>query len=107
VLEAGWSADGMFVVTASFDGTARVWDAARGDLLAVLSSDRSWLLGAGFSPVGTRVVTARVDAVVEIWDLPRRAPPAEELERLVRCRAPYDTVGDQIVPRTHQPADCR
>ena len=106
VMHASWSADAVFVVTAAFDGTARVWDAASGQPLAVLGHDDVQILSAAFSPDGSRVVTARADATAEIWELPRLAVSPAELEQLVRCRAPYQTVGDQIVLLTRRPSDC-
>ena len=52
------SADGSRVVTASKDRTARVWDAATGELLRVLSGHSGAVFDASFSPDGNWVVTA-------------------------------------------------
>lgn len=65
---ANYSPNGLFVVTASDDGTARVWDAATGNELAVLRGHRGGVTSAAFSPDGTRIVTAGVDGTVRIWD---------------------------------------
>jgi WD40 repeat protein len=49
------------VVTASWDKTARVWDAATGAAIATLSGHSGWVNSAAFSPNGTKIVTASWD----------------------------------------------
>ena len=56
-----FSPDGTRVVTASDDNTARVWDAASGEELAVLEGHENFVRFAAFSPDGTQVVTASWD----------------------------------------------
>src|ERR1700733_9018995 len=51
---AVFSADGSRVVTASWDGTARVWDAATGRAVATLAGHRGWVNSAAFSPDGSK-----------------------------------------------------
>src|SRR5262249_50519485 len=65
LFSAAFSGDGRRVVTASFDDTARMWDAESGKEIAVLKS-RTGVLSAAFSGDGKRVVTASLDA--GIWD---------------------------------------
>ena len=55
---AAFSPDGRRVVTASTDGTARVWDASSGKFIAPLRGHSGWVLKAAFSPDGLRVITA-------------------------------------------------
>ena len=61
------------VVTASEDNTARVWDAASGELIARLVGP-PWVghegrvYSAAFSPDATRVVTASSDKTARVWD---------------------------------------
>jgi WD40 repeat protein len=64
---AAFSPDGMRVVTASADTTARIWDAATAAQIAVLKHD-DWVLSAAFSPDGRRVVTGSSQAKARIWD---------------------------------------
>jgi WD40 repeat protein len=52
---------GPRVVTASWDHSARVWDAATGKPLSTLTGHGSYVRSAAFSPEGTRVVTASED----------------------------------------------
>ena len=65
---AAFSADGGRIVTASFDGTARVWDAQRGKLLAILAGHTDRIVSAKFSRDGSRIVTASADHTARIWD---------------------------------------
>jgi WD40 repeat protein len=59
VFSGSFSPDGARIVTASADRTARVWDAATGDEVAVLPEACDFrVTSASFSPDGTRIVTA-------------------------------------------------
>jgi len=67
---AAFSPDGQKVVTASKDGTARVWS-TRGELLATLAGDEEeeWgeVYSVAFSPDGQKVVTASRDGMARVW----------------------------------------
>jgi WD40 repeat protein len=52
------SADGSRLLSASADGTARIWDAKSGTLIHVLSGHRDDVLDAVFDPSGMKAVTA-------------------------------------------------
>ncbi|HZN60499.1 MAG TPA: serine/threonine-protein kinase, partial [Planctomycetota bacterium] len=65
---AAFSPDGEKVVTASRDGTARIWSASRGDALQILRGHTGGVLSAYFDAAGRRVVTASGDATARIWD---------------------------------------
>lgn len=67
VRHAEFSPDGLHLVTASQDHTARVWDAQTGELLCALRHSGP-LVHASFSDDGRRVVT--LDArTARVWDL--------------------------------------
>jgi len=68
VVVAAFSPDGKRIVTASFDHTARVWDAETGHLLATLTGHTDDVLDAAFSPDGKRIVTASKDDTARVWD---------------------------------------
>ena len=63
-----FSPDGTKVVTASDDGTARVWETTRGESLVTLIGHEDVVNSAAFSPDGTRVVTASDDGTARVWD---------------------------------------
>jgi WD40 repeat protein len=56
------------VLTASKDGTARLWSLT-GEPLATLSGHTDQVLSAFFSPNGQRIVTASADRTARLWDL--------------------------------------
>jgi WD40 repeat protein/serine/threonine protein kinase len=67
VLSANWSPNGRRVVTASADGTARIWNAdGTGDPI-VLRSHGAEVTWAEWSPDGGRVVTASNDMTACVW----------------------------------------
>jgi WD40 repeat protein len=70
VRDARFSADGKFVVTASEDHTARIWDAAGGGELARLKHGAA-VETAMFSPDGKQVVTTVQGDSVQLWDVAR------------------------------------
>ncbi len=66
VYRAHYSPDGQYIVTPSFDTTARIWD-TEGNTLAVLEGHESGVTYANFSPDGTLVATASEDKTVRLW----------------------------------------
>jgi WD40 repeat protein len=68
VTSASFSPDGTRVITASWDQTARVWDAATGTPLTVPLKHQDAVTSVSFSPDGTRVVTASWDQTARLWD---------------------------------------
>jgi WD40 repeat protein len=68
VVELGFSPDGRLLATASFDGTARVWDVATGKPVRTLTGHAAIVLDVDFSPDGKRLATAGLDGTVRLWD---------------------------------------
>ena len=75
-ISAVFSPDGRRILTASDDQTARIWDAASGEQLTVLSGHDEGVLGAAFSPDGRRIVTASQDGTARTWDAATGRPLA-------------------------------
>ena len=65
---AAFSPDGSRIVTASWDKTARVWDAASGKELVALRGHEDPVWSAAFSPDGSRIVTASADKTARVWE---------------------------------------
>jgi WD40 repeat protein len=66
-----FSADGSAIVTASDDGTTRVWGASDGDLWAAFRQGRTHgVLDAAFDPSGSRVVVASQGGASAIYACP-------------------------------------
>ncbi len=77
VASARFSPEGKRVVTASWDDTARVWDAETGRPWTGPLSHSGFVVSARFSPDGQRILTASYDKTAGLWD-------AND-SRLLRC----------------------
>ena len=89
VKSAQFSPDGTRIVTASDDGTARIWEADTGTQTAILGEHRNSVTSADFSNDGRWIVTADREGKVNIWDtqLPDvRALGIDELVKLAETR---------------------
>jgi hypothetical protein len=68
VCGVAFSPDGRLLATASFDGTARVWDPATGGHLRTLTGHDGGVWGVAFSPDGRLLATASRDGTARVWD---------------------------------------
>lgn len=68
VSSAYFSPDGTLVLTASEDGTARIWEPQTGREQAILSGHLGIVSTAVFSPDTSQVLTASFDKTARIWD---------------------------------------
>jgi WD40 repeat protein len=67
LVTANFSPDSWRVVTASEDGTARLWNALTGEPLGEPMRHEAEVLWAQFSEDGQKIVTASVDGSAKIW----------------------------------------
>jgi WD40 repeat protein len=63
-----FSPRGLYAMTASRDGTARVWKTDRGTAVAVLAGHDGAVRGAQFDRTGRGVLTYGEDGTARIWD---------------------------------------
>jgi WD40 repeat protein len=76
VRDIGYSPNGRSIVTAGEDRTARLWRAATGKNMAVLTHDAE-VISATFSPGGHWILTQTADRVLHVWDAASREKVAE------------------------------
>jgi WD40 repeat protein len=80
VTHVEFSPDGKSVLTASQDGTARVWDAVTGEpRFDQPLAHKGPINHAAFSPDGLRVLTGSADKTARLWDAVTGRPLAPEL----------------------------
>jgi WD40 repeat protein len=68
VTSLSFSPDGQRLVSASEDGTVKVWDAISGQEVLTLKGHPSAVTSLSFSPDGQRLVSASEDGTVKVWD---------------------------------------
>ena len=69
VRHAAFSADSQYLLTASADSTARIWDCDSGRCMRILSGHQRALTLCAFSPTGLQAITAAHDGTLKLWDL--------------------------------------
>ena len=79
VAAVAFSPDSTRVATASWDGTARIWDARTGAPLARALHHDDHVTDVQFSPDGHRIATASRDKTVRLWDAASGQPLTEPL----------------------------
>ena len=66
--------NGQRLVTASGDGTARLWDLATGQCLKVFKEDTDWVHAVAVTPDGQWLITGCSDKTARLWDLETGRP---------------------------------
>jgi len=64
-----WSPDGRWMATAQADGGVRIWDAATGRPLHILTGHEKSVTSVAFSPDGKRLASGSYDRTVRVWDV--------------------------------------
>jgi len=72
--DAEFSPDGQWIITASWDGTVRIWNAAQQppETVATLNAHDDFVNSAVFSPDGKQILTSSDDATARLWDAQTR-----------------------------------
>ncbi|MEJ2045262.1 MAG: NACHT domain-containing protein [Reinekea sp.] len=65
---ATFSHDDRRIITASIDGTAKIWDAQSALCIATLNGHKGTVTSAAFSHDDRRIITASHDGTAKIWD---------------------------------------
>ncbi len=69
VASADYSPDGRFIVTASWDSSAKIWDVQSGaPLRKLVGGHEGYVNSAVFSPGGKTILTAAEDGTARFWD---------------------------------------
>lgn len=66
---AEFSRDNKYIITASYDNTAKIWELGKDDPKFTLDGHDLWVEYAEFGPRGKYVVTASYDNTAKVWDL--------------------------------------
>ena len=90
VVSVAYSADEQRMVTASRDGTAKVWDAQTGTELTTLKGHEGWVVSAVYSPDGKRIATAGKDDIVQIY-----TTDMEELLQIAESRVTHQLTAEE------------
>jgi WD40 repeat protein len=69
VLACAVTPDGRRVVSASDDGTLKVWDLDTGGVIATLGGHTDGVLACAVTPDGRHVISASVDRTLKVWNL--------------------------------------
>ena len=100
VLSAAFSPDGSEIVTASRDGIARIWAAARNAQKPVkefVHPGGTVVYDAAFSPDGSKIVTASADGRARIWSVEGSDEPTALLHTGDVYKAAFSSDGNRIV----------
>ena len=95
--------DGRRIVTASYDGTARLWNAVTSEQAAPPLVHDGPVTWAEFSPDGAVLATCSDDKTVRLWDVESGRPLAEPTkldEQVVNIR--FSPGGDYLLARTQR-----
>ncbi|KAJ2007273.1 Chromatin assembly factor 1 subunit [Coemansia thaxteri] len=67
ICDLAWSPDGNFLVSASVDNTARIWDAREARCLQVLADHTHYVQGVVWDPLGEFVATQSSDRSLRVY----------------------------------------
>jgi WD40 repeat protein len=65
---ADFSPDTSQVLTASYDGTANLWDTESGECVQMFEGLGRFMISAVCSPDSSKIITASSDGTAKLWD---------------------------------------
>jgi WD40 repeat protein len=92
-----FSADGTLLLTASKDGTAKIWNGLTGSLMGSLEGHRDALLSGVFSGDGKQVLTFGEDNRAIIWDWQKALRPGRTTAKIGGRNAVFSAEGDRVI----------
>jgi len=95
IMDLEFDPKGVFLATASNDGTVRIWNLRTRQTDSLLSGHRGPVNALGYLPSGTRLVTGGADGTLNVWDLARKAIVASARPD-PRRQKPGDPAADAI-----------
>jgi WD40 repeat protein len=69
VQSVDWSPDGLQIVSAGEDHSARIWDASTGEQVGQVEGHEGTIWSAAWSPDGSQILTASSDKTARIWSV--------------------------------------
>lgn len=100
-----FASDDQLAITASSDGTTRVWDVGSGRELWSFAADSSQVWSVDVDHHG-RFVLAATGQSARVWDLAWSPKTQEELAGFSSCRVGYIFDRGSLVPREPDPRTC-
>ena len=79
VNQASWTPDNNKLVSASQDGTIKIWNTATGEAEISLSGHQEVITSVSFSPEGKKLATGSEDRRIRVW-----SPPSAEVQQSFR-----------------------
>lgn len=69
IYDVAFSPDDRFVLTGSGDGTARLWNAASGEVVRIFTGHTGEIYSLAWSPDGRFFLTGGTDQIARLWDV--------------------------------------
>ncbi|KAG8450173.1 hypothetical protein GDO86_002708 [Hymenochirus boettgeri] len=67
VYDISWTQDSNFMVSASVDNTAIMWDVTKGQKLSIFNEHKSYVQGVTWDPLGQYIATLSCDRILRVY----------------------------------------